>query len=275
MKKKLFMLAGCALAWVTLCSAPAEAKGYYHNTEVQMHMDFNRHKGFKDANGERIESDILTATFQHFSKWKYGDFFGFLDIEGKDDYKFEPAQYYGEFASRISLDKIILGPEEGNNMLGSFIKETYVKLEYNGGTPVNGFDFIDDALLAGISFDLDLGQPNFGYTNLSLLYKNYTAIDSKDTSENKWQVTFCWGQPFSISFLNFVFQGFLDVWEYNDKVVLLTEPQFRLQLDSFVGKDNFLSSSAIGTEIEISTHFFSQDNGDVIVNPTVFWVTQF
>ncbi len=275
MKKSLIMMAGCAFALGALCSVPAEAKDYFHNTEIQMHMDFARDKGFKDANGKDIEEDILTATFAHFSEWKYGDNFGFLDIEGKDNYKLEPAQYYGEFATRISLDKIILGPEEGTNMLGSFLKETYIKLEYNGGSPVDGYDFIDDALLYGVSFDLGFGQPNFGFSNISFLIKDYEIIDEKDSSEITWQVTYVWGQPFSIGSVNFDFQGFFDVWEYNNKVAILTEPQIRLKLDSFVGKGNFLSDSAIGMEFELSTQFYDSDNDDLIFNPTVFWVTKF
>ncbi len=278
MKKNAFMMAaGCALALGVLCSSPADA-GYFHKTEIQMHADFNRDKGFKDSAGNDLETDILTATLAHFSEWKYGDNFMFLDIEGKDDYKFEPAQYYGEFATRLSLDKIILGPEKGTNMLGSFLKETYLKLEYNGGSPVNSvsqFDYIDDALLFGVSFDLNLGQPNFGFTNISFLVKDYTAFDDRDNSETTWQTTLVWGQPFSIGSLNMDFQGFLDIWEYNDEVVVLTEPQIRLKLDSFVGKDSFLSSSAIGMEFEISNRFFSQSNSDWIFNPTVFWVTVF
>ena len=268
-------MAGCAFALGALCTAPADAKDYFHHTEIQMHMDFARDKGFKDANGSDIEEDILTATFLHASEWKYGDNFMFLDIEGKDNYKLEPAQYYGEFATRISLDKIILGPEEGTNMLGSFLKETYVKLEYNGGSPVDGYDFIDDALLYGVSFDLGFGQPNFGFSHISFMIKDYKIIDEKDSSELTWQVTCAWGQPFSIGSVNFSFLGFFDIWEYNNKVAILTEPQIRLKLDSFVGKGNFLSDSAIGMEFELSTQFYDSDNDDLIFNPTIFWVTKF
>ena len=279
MNRNGFMTAaGCALALGLLVAPAADAGDYFHRTEIQMHADFDRDKGFKDATGADIETDILTATLQHFSEWKYGDNFMFLDIEGKDDYKLEPAQYYGEFASRISLDKIILGPKNGTNLLGSFLKETYIKLEYNGGTPVSSvsdYDYIDDALLYGISFDLDLGQPNFGYTNISFLVKDYEVIDEHDSSDVSWQVTLVWGQPFTIGSLNMDFQGFMDIWEYNDEVVVLTEPQIRLLLNSFVGEDNFLSDSAIGMEFEISNRFFSQSNSDWIVNPTIFWVTKF
>ena len=274
MKKNLLMTAGCIIAAATMWTAPADA-GYFNKTEIQMHMDFSRDKGFKDANGESIKTDIWTMTINHFSEWKYGDNFFFFDIEGKDDYKLEPAQYYGEFATRISLDKIIQGPENGTNMLGSFLKETYVKLEIDSGTPAGGYDYIDDSLLAGISFDLDLGQPNFGFTNVSFLYKSYTAIDNHDKSDNTWQFTLVWGQPFSIGSVNFGFEGFLDIWEYDDEVVVLSEPQIRLKLDSFVGKGNFLSDSAIGMEFEISNRFFDQQNTTWYINPTVFWVTRF
>lgn len=275
MKKSSIMIAGAAFALAALCAVPADAKDYFHHTEIQMHMDFARHKGFYDANGSKIEEDILTATFLHASEWKYGDNFMFLDIEGKENYKLEPAQYYGEFVTRISLDKIILGPEDGTKLLGSFLKETYLKLEYNGGAPVHGYDFIDDALLYGVSFDLGFGQPNFGFSHISFLVKDYKIIDEKDRSDISWQVTYCWGQPFSIGSVNFSFLGFFDVWEYDDKVVILTEPQLRLKFDSFVGKGNFLSDSAIGIELEISSSFFSQGNSDILYNPTVFWVTKF
>ncbi len=274
MNNKMIKAAGCGLTLGLLCTAPADA-GYFNKTEIEMHMDFSRDQGFADANGEGIKSDIWTLTINHFSEWKYGDNFFFMDIEGKDDYRLEPNQYYGEFASRFSLDKIILGPEEGANMLGSFLKETYVKVEYNGGTPADGYDYIDDALLGGISFDLDLGQPNFGFSNISFLYKSYTAIDNHDDSENSWQFTYVWGQPFSIGSVNFDFQGFLDVWEYDSDVVVLTEPQIRLQLNSFVGEGNFLSDSAIGMEFEISNRFFDQSDTTWFINPTVFWVTRF
>jgi len=268
-KSTIAMTMGCALALGVLCSTPADAKDYFQYTEAQMHFDFARDKGFDH------DTDILTATFKHYSEWKYGDNFGFFDVEGKDDYKLEAAQYYGEFASRFSLDKIILGADKGTNMLGSFLKESYIKLEYNGGSPAGGFDYIDDALLYGVSFDLDLGQPNFGFTNISFLVKDFSAIDGHENSDTNWQVTLVWGQPFSIGSLNFAFQGFFDVWEYNNEIVVLTEPQIRLQLSSFVGKDNFLSDSAIGMEFEFSNRFFNQSDSDWYVNPTVFWVTKF
>ena len=269
------MMAGCALALGTLVAAPADAKDYFHKTEVQLHADFARDKGFKDDNGGDIEEDILTATFLHVSEWKYGDVFGWFDIEGQDGYKLDAAQYYGEVSARYSLDKIIQGPENGTNMLGSFLKETYVKIEYNSGSPAGGFDYIDDAILYGISFDLGLGQPNFGFSNVSFMVKDYEVIDERDSSEVSWQFTYAWGQPFSIGSVNLDFQGFIDVWEYNDETVVLTEPQIRLKLNSFVGKGSFLSETSIGMEFEISNRFFSQANSDIIVNPTIFVATSF
>ena len=83
MKKSSIMIAGAAFALAALCAVPADAKDYFHHTEIQMHMDFARHKGFYDANGSKIEEDILTATFLHASEWKYGDNFMFLELMPK------------------------------------------------------------------------------------------------------------------------------------------------------------------------------------------------
>jgi hypothetical protein len=55
-------------------------------------------------------------------------------------------------------------------------------------------------------------------------------------------------------------------------VSFLTEPQIRLKLDSFVGKGNFLSDSAIGMEFEISNRFYNQQDTTWFINPTVFRV---
>ena len=87
-KSSIMMMAVCALALCTLCAVPANAGEYFKKTEVQLHADFARDKGFEDANGEGIEESIITATFAHVSEWKYGDNFGFFDLEGKDDYEF-------------------------------------------------------------------------------------------------------------------------------------------------------------------------------------------
>ncbi len=272
MKKSSIMMAGCALAVGTLFSVPADAKDYFHKTEIQVHMDFARDKGFDGAD----KTDILTTTFLHASEWKYGDNFLWMDVEGKDDFELDLAQFYGEFGSRFSLDKMILGADKGNNLLGSFLKESYVKLEINGGSPIgDGFDYIDDAILYGVSFDLNFGQPNWGFSQVTFMVKDYTMIDERDSSEVSWQFTYAWGQPFSIGSVNMDFSGFIDIWEYNDETVVITEPQLRMKLDSFVGKGNFLSDSAIGIELEISNRFFSQENSDVILNPTVFWTTKF
>lgn len=275
MKQFLFTIIGCVIVLGSICPHPVHAGDYFKKTEVQLHFDMDRDIGLKEANGDDIKKDILTASFVHFSEWKYGDTFAWFDIEGEDDYKAELAQFYGEIGTRFSLDKIILGPEKNKLLPVSFIKESYVKLEYNAGSPFEGFDYIDDAVLYGMSFDFDLGQPNFGFSNLTLFVKDYTAVDGRDSSDTTWQVTLAWGQPFSIGFLDMDFQGFIDVWEYNDETVFLSEPQLRLKLSSFVGKDNFLSDTEIGLEFEISNRFFNQQDSDWYVNPTIFWAMVF
>lgn len=275
MKSILVAMIGCAVALGTILSQPALAGDYFKKTEIQLHFDMDRYKGFKDSNGNKIKTDILTASFVHASEWKYGDTYGWFDLEGEDGYEMELAQFYGEIGTRLSLDKIILGPGKNKLLPVPFIKESYVKVEYNSGSPFTGFDYIDDALLYGLSVDFDFGQPNFGFSNLTLFVKDYMAVDSRDSSETTWQATLAWGQPFSIGSMNMDFQGFIDVWEYNNETVILSEPQIRFKLNSIVGKDNFLSDTVIGIEVEISNRFFSQTDNDWYVNPTIFWAMEF
>ncbi|WP_069473112.1 DUF5020 family protein [Candidatus Marithrix sp. Canyon 246] len=209
--------------------------GAYSKHNVQLHADFDR---------KPLESDILTGTFEHFSKWKYGDNFFFLDIEGKPDFKAEADTLYFEYAPHFSLDKIF-----GSKILpGKYLGDTYATIQYNDSDR----GFINRVWLYGMSIDF-AGQPNFGFSNIHFL------IREEDTQDTSYQVTFAWGQPFSLGNWNFSFNGFLDYWKDDEKHVFLTEPQLRLPL----------SNVEIGTEIEISKNFFGKNYGWE-VNPTVF-----
>jgi len=243
---------------------------YFKKTECQIHADINRIPPSEN-------NDIWTLTVEHYSEWKYGDTFLFMDLETEPTFRQTPAAMYFEIAPRFSLDKIL----KQELIPSSFLGEVYLAFQYNGADKV----YIPTSWLAGVSIDF-LGQPNYGFSNLSLFVKD---CDRKGAfkeeipyqNDTSWQVTFVWGQPFSLGPLQMEFNGFLDYWEENslfikDKTyrILLTEPQFRLKLSSFTGQDNFLSNSVIGTEVEISYHFFGE-NDDWRVNPTLFFAVVF
>jgi nucleoside-specific outer membrane channel protein Tsx len=248
--KILRQLIGIGLAATMTTVALAAEDSYFSMTEIQLHADFDR---------EPIKSDIWTLTVEHFSEWKYGDNFYFLDIESKPDFETQADSLYFEYAPRFSLDKMF----NTKILPGKSLGELYATVQYNDSDRV----FINQVWLYGISFDF-AGQPNFGFSNIHLL------VREEQTQKTSYQFTFVWGQPFHLGTWEFSFNGFLDYWEDDEKQVLLTEPQLRVSLSNFVGKDNFLSKASIGTEIEISQNFFGKDYGWE-VNPTVFFVFPF
>ncbi|KPA14676.1 Nucleoside-specific channel-forming protein, Tsx-like protein [Candidatus Magnetomorum sp. HK-1] len=250
----------------------ALSDNYFKKTECQLHADFNRMPSAPDA-----DNDIWTLTIEHFSEWKYGDTFLFMDLESKPSFKRDPDAMYFEIAPRFSLDKFL----KQKLLPAPFLGEAYLAFQYNGSDK----EYIPTSWLYGISVDI-LGQPNYGFANLSLMIKDCDrkgAFEKHAPYQNgtSWQITLAWGQPFNIGPLQMEFNGFLDYWQENSLTkkddtyrILLTEPQLRLKLSSLVGKDSFLSNSVVGTEMEITHHFFGQ-NEDWRVNPTLFFAVTF
>ena len=235
----------CVLTAAAMPAAAEEKEPYFSCTELQLHADFDR---------EPQGNDIWTATFEHFSEWKYGDNFFFLDIESKPNFKAEADSLYFEYAPRFSLDNIF-----GVKILPvKYLGEVYATGQYNDSDR----NFINQVWLYGISIDF-AGQPNFGFSNIHFL------VRKEKTQDISYQLTFAWGQPFRLGNWDFSFNGFLDYWKDDEKHVFLAEPQLRLPLSNFLGKNNFLSNASIGTEIEISRNFFGKDHGWE-VNPTIF-----
>ena len=253
-----------------LLSTSASSNTYFKETECQLHADINRVPP-SDHN------DIWTLTIAHFSEWKYGDTFFFMDIETEPVFTQTPTAMYFEIAPRFSLDKIF-----NQDLIDSkYFGEIYLTFQYNASDK----DYIPTSWLYGLSFDF-AGQPNHGFSNLSLLVKN---CDRKGEftdqppyqNDMSWQITFAWGQPFNIGPLEMEFNGFVDYWKENSLFnkgeayrILLAEPQLRLNLSSFFGEGNFLSNSLVGTEVEISYHFFDESDGWRI-NPTLFFAVVF
>lgn len=226
-------------------SAATAKEAYFSYTELQIHAEFDR---------KPAESDIWTAVFEHFSKWKYGDNFFFLDIEGKPDFETEADLLYFEHAARFSFDKIF----DRKILPIKYLGDIYATVQYNDSDR----DFINRAWMYGISIDF-AGQPNSGFSNIHFL------VREEATQDTAYQLILFARQPFSIGNWNFVFKGHIDYWKDDVKHGFLTEPQLRLPLSNFVGRGHLLSNVEIATEIEISRNLFSKDNGWE-VNPTFF-----
>ena len=86
----LFGLIATALLMVTGQALAEEPKNYFSKTELQLHLDFDREP--------YIGEGIYTVTAEHFSEWKYGDIFGFIDFEGQPEYNSQTETTYYEIA---------------------------------------------------------------------------------------------------------------------------------------------------------------------------------
>jgi hypothetical protein len=256
MKKILILSIVCFIFVFGSINSSFADESYFSNTEVDIHLDPNR-----DVNGDDNLS-ILTLTTEHYSVWKYGDVFFFLDIEGVDDYETTGSCFYYEIAPRFNLNKIF-----GLDFSTALTGDLYFATQYNDGMPAGGFDYINQVWLYGASIDFKF-QPNYGFSNFSIYLRD------EDTQDASYQFTFVWGQPFQAGGMDFAFNGFMDIWKDDASTTIITEPQLRLKLSSFLEKGTFLSDSSIGTEIEMSKNFFGDDT-DWIINPTLFLAIPF
>lgn len=240
-----------SLTLLTTLSWSAEPESYFSKTEAQLHLDFDREPF--------IGEGIYTVTLEHFSEWKYGDNFAFIDFEGQPEFSSRTETTYYEIAPRLSLDRLTGHKVAPLELLG----ETYVTVQYNKGHE----DYINRVWLSGLSVDFNF-QPNFGYSSLSIMLRH------EETQDQAYQLTYVWGQPFRLFGLQFSTQGFADYWKNDSHEVFLTEPQIRFHLASLFGSDSLLANAVIGSEIEISHDFFSED-ADWQVNPTLFFAVSF
>ncbi len=253
--KKFFKASILCLLMVFCFYGMSFADDYFKNTELQFHVDSDRDLGIEGAD----KTDILTVTLEHFSEWKYGDNYFFVDIEGKDSYHSEADQVYFEISPRFSINRIA-----GIENFGGIVSEVYLAFQYNDSDK----DYINSAFLYGASVDFNFHQPNYGFSNLSI-YSRQVAHE-----DDCFQATFVWGQPFSIGPLNMAFNGFFDIYEQADRTVFISEPQLRLNLSSFAEQGGFLSSSCIGMEFEVTKDFYVAEAG-WILNPTIFYAFSF
>ena len=191
--------------------------------KLQLHYDFSE------------ERNYLTGTFEIFKVDKLGSTFMFTDFDfGRSD---GASLAYFEIARKFNLPNKVL---KGLNL----------HIEYNDGfliskenTPAIGIP-IPRAFLAGVGFPIHIGKFTL---HTSYLYKNIKGSEGVDG-----QFTAVWFQNL---FKNRVtFRGFFDIWSQgkkgDKKAIIITEPQFLYNLNS---------TFSLGTEIEISKNFVSED----------------
>jgi nucleoside-specific outer membrane channel protein Tsx len=178
--------------------APSSARAEFATTNLQVLEGWY----FYDPS---VGSDIRggqmnTVTLNHFSTWRYGDTFAFVDYMQGDSRDGTKSHLYGEVHPRLFLNRA-LGHK--GNVLGIF-KDAGLAGELNLG---NGFQ----AYLLGLGGDFAV---KFGVLGLNAYYR-YTELQIPGVGpvqyDHTWQVSPFWTVPFAAGKVPFLFTGFVDV----------------------------------------------------------------
>ncbi|HET8539919.1 MAG TPA: ion channel protein Tsx [Anaeromyxobacter sp.] len=149
---------------------------------------------------DMVGGEMNTVTLNHFSTWKHGDNFAFVDLMQGDARDGTKSHLYGELHPRLFLNRV-LGTK--GNVLGIF-KDAGIAAELDLG---HGFQ----AWLAGLGGDLAV---KFGVVGIAVYYR-YTELQLPGVGpiqyDHTWQVSPYWTIPFEVGHVPFLFTGFVDV----------------------------------------------------------------
>ena len=169
------------------------------------------------------EKQRTIITFEHANKWKFGDFYMFIDGTGPDDGGNK--NLYAEFSPRFSLSKL-----SGYNFSNDFISDISISttIEKTKNTGIR--------YLYGGAIDVKIH--GFKYFK-----NNFYIRDDSEVKGKTWQITLAWNLPFKISDLSFLIEGFADITgrEGNKTENQLIVPRFLLDIGHLSGlKENKL-----------------------------------
>ena len=132
------------------------------------------------------------ATVEHANRWRFGDFYGFVDTTLTDD-----ATAYAELSPRVSLSQTgLLEPDAGLLASGA-IKDLFVATTLELGRAGTR------RYLYGLG--ADLAVPGFDYLKVNAYQRN-----DPSRSGRSGQVTISWASSFQIGNATLVIEGFAD-----------------------------------------------------------------
>jgi hypothetical protein len=216
-------------------------------------------------NAPGIDEPYWVLTLQHFSTWRYGSNFFFVDLVDSPDLNFfmgEPGLYL-EYAPVLSLGRLGLLPLPA----GGVLRDAGVTAQINAGWTVGsetGAFPINRVFLGGV--ELAWGLPGFAVLNTQLLTRQERSYD------RGWQVTGVYTLPVPLGRATGVVTGFVDLWsrsggpEGESYTVLLAQPQLLVGI-----RPNL----QIGVELEPSRNFpntFVSEGWNLAFSPMVRWV---
>lgn len=231
MKTKFILAAVAALSFATIASAKLPGATPLTDTNLQIFYDFG---GLANGNDREV-----TITYEMFHPDAWGNTFFFVDVDMNfktlDGKSIGPSGAYTEIARCF------------NFWQDSKVGGLSLQLEYNGGLgSMYGGYTVNHAFLVGANYFLH--SKDYRYTlNLELLYKKFIGLDQVVPL----QFTTVWGCQDLFGAKGLRFSGFLDIWNEQDKVVILSEPQLWYAVGQHFGCPNL----NVGGEIELGYNF--------------------
>lgn len=204
------------------------------------------------------DEPFWVLTLQHFSTWRYGSNFFFVDLV--DDPGLRPLEeapgLYLEVAPVLSLRALGALPAGTPSPL----RDVGLTVQLDAGWTPGGFP-IDRVLLEGV--ELAWGVPGFAVFNTQLLARQ------EEGHEPSWQGTWVYAAPVRVGAARGVVRGFLDVWRRERpgepaSTVLLAQPQLLVDLGGV----------QVGVELEPSHDFPNRALGpgwSLAVSPMIRW----
>ncbi|MFT3917516.1 MAG: ion channel protein Tsx [Anaeromyxobacteraceae bacterium] len=265
------MSARTTLLALVAALAPAVASAQFATTNVQALYGLS---GFKekilDYNAK--DGQQLTLTVNHFSVWKYGDNFAFVDMS-RADYlvpgtKLETnsqSTVYTEWHPRFFVNKMV--GHEGNT-LGIF-KNWGPAFEVNQGKNFWAY-------LAGIGCDIDL-PIQYSFLSVNLFYRQDSvqfAPSFGHVGNKTWQLSPSWGIPFAIGPVSALFTGFVDITPLKDfggkdkKLDVMAQPELLFDVGGLAGAPR----GSLWLGVEWYLHYNAADadlGGETISAPQV------
>jgi hypothetical protein len=207
--------------------------------------------------------DHWVVTLQHFSSWRYGTNFFFVDASAPDMHFFaDGLGLYLEYAPVVSLSRVA-----GARVGGGPLADVGATVQINGGSTPGGFE-IPRVFLEGV--ELAWSVPGFRAFATQLLARQERRIRPSG------QLTWVYTLPFVVGPTQWVVQGFVDVWRRSQRgaptsTVLLAQPQLLVRVAGGGGG----SELQLGVELEPSHDFPSRavhEGWRVAYSPMVRWV---
>lgn len=128
-------------------------------------------------------------TFEYANRWRYGDFFMFVDGTRFDD---GGTAAYTEISPRFSLSRMT-----GADLSYGIIKDVLISTTYEKGKK-------------NIQAYLYGGAVDFKLPGFTFFKTNFYLRDSRQHDDNTWQITVAWNRPFDVGNIKLLAEGFAD-----------------------------------------------------------------